>query len=318
MNAVAVNATSGAVAEIEARLCKITGAPNAYAAVRRLCMTVVKASDQKEPPYRIKPLLDVLGVAFEYETPNSGAAEASVSLRDSGLVLEVAKRNFQSRSGKSRRWRFSIAHEFAHIVLLRTLGGRIVELTYQDKASYRFVERLCDHGASHILLPRAELTGLLWRRGFSQRTVRHIMERFDTSEAAVLRAIHDLLPGGAIFTIRSFRRHDDEECEPRIAFCSTIYSREAISPWLPRGSTMKRHLTRKSACGNERITVALNEVQWELEGTSLPWLFGPSQPDMFLGARASADVERKNDCGVAIVCAQKGKFNGAVFRQTGK
>lgn len=304
-----------AIAEIEVKLCQATGAPNAHVAMRRLCATVVKASNQKEPPFKIKPLLDVLGVAFEYDPSNSGAAEASISLRDDQLILEVPKPNFKGRSGKSRRWRFSLAHEFAHIVLLRTLGARIVELTYQDRQSYRFVESLCDFAASHILLPRPKLTEVLWKDGFSQKTVRNIMTRFDASESAVLRAIHDLLPGGAIFTARSFRRHESEDSEPRVVFCSTIYSSDTSRPWLPRGATLAKHLRLEPKKAIERVTVSLRDAEWNFDGASMPWLFGPSQPDMFKGGDSPIAVDVSDDPGRVIVCAEIGKFDMTLFQE---
>lgn len=314
MNALLSPQNFSAIAEIEAKLKKATGAPNAHAAMRRLCSSVVQASRQSEPPIKIKPLLDVLGVKFEYEPSSSGVAEASIALRDDRLVVEVPKTNFKGNSGRYSRWRFSLAHEFAHVVLIRTLGARIVELTYHDNDSYKFVESLCDYAASHILLPRSKVAEVLWRQGFSKKSVQDTMARFHTSESAVLRAIHDFLPGGAIFTIRSFRRHENENIEPRIVFCSTIYSRDGSRPWLPRDSTAAKHVKLVASEELERVIVSLREVEWRLEGMSSPWFFGPSQRDMFGGGATFMDQRLSADVGQVVVCAAIGKFNAAMFR----
>ncbi|MCY4202470.1 MAG: ImmA/IrrE family metallo-endopeptidase [Aestuariivita sp.] len=300
-----------AIAEIEKRIRDSTGAPSAYAAMRRLCSAVVQASRQTEPPFRVRPLLDVLNVEFEYENTNCGAAEASVSLRGERLVLDVPRPHFDGQSGRYRRWRFSIAHEFAHILLIRTLGAKLLELTNQDKSSYWFVEGLCDHAASHLLLPRIRLTEILRSQKFSQDTVREIAKRFDTSQSAVLCALQDLLPRGAIFLIKSFRRDTKERVEPRVFLCSSRYSRDTVRPWLPRGCTTK-HIEVDESTPLKSVCISLNKRNWNLEGKQLPWIFGPQQPDMFYSLDGSKHVS-DNRYGKVIVCAEKGKFDRALF-----
>ncbi|MCY4303516.1 MAG: ImmA/IrrE family metallo-endopeptidase [Aestuariivita sp.] len=311
MNDLRIRTTSPAIAEIEKRIRSATGAPSAYAAMRRLCSTVVEASRQTDPPFRVKPLLDVLNVEFEYQNVNCGAAEASVSLREDRLILDVPRPHFDGRSGRYRRWRFSIAHEFAHILLIRTLGAKILELTNQDKFSYRFVEGLCDHAASHLLLPRTRLTETLRRQKFSQDTVRDIAKCFDTSQSVVLHALEDLLPRGAIFLIKSYKRDEKERVEPRVFFCSSRYSRDAVRPWLPRGCTMK-HINVDASRPLRGISILLNTKEWLLEGKQLPWMFGPPQPDMFYKLNGAEQIN-DNHYGTAIICAEKGKFDRGLF-----
>ena len=186
-----------------------------------------------------------------------------------------------------------------------------MELTYQDKLSYRFVEGLCDHAASHLLLPRTKLTEVIRREGFSQDTVRYIAERFDTSEMVVLRATQDLLPGGAIFTIKSFRRNAKEQNEPRVFVCSSLYSIESMRPWLPQGCTMK-HLKTAEGSSVTDVTVLLNDKEWRLDGKMLPWTFGPRQEDMFYEPNEPKNASDARH-GTAVICAAKGKFDAALF-----
>lgn len=324
MNADAHILENGAIAEIDARLRGITGARNARAAMRRLCAAVIKASNQTEPPFKIKPFLDVVDVKFQYEETNTGAAEASVSLKNGRAVLEVPKPHFTGASGKYKRWRFSIAHEFGHILLLNALGSRAVELARRDKNAYRFVEDLCDYAASHLLMPRAVLTKELRYRGFSHGAVKKLAERFATSETALLRALTDLLPGGAIFIVREFQRHEREEFEARIHFCSSLYSQSPERPWLPRGCTMK-HLTRNRlhtpdgaivSGARDEVSVSLNENCWKLDGIAAPWQFSYRQQDLFRERKVGRSWQMAEK-GTALVCAAKGKLDETLFRIQG-
>ena len=311
---------NAAIAEIDARLRKITGAPSAVSAMRRFCSTVIKASKQTIPPFKIKPLLDVVGVGFQYEETNTGAAEASVTLQKGRIVLAVPKRHFTGASGRCRRWRFSIAHEFGHILLIHALGARVVKLAHQDRDTYRFVENLCDYAASHILIPRTILTKKLRRRGFSHSTVKDLAEQFATSETAMLRAMTDLLPGGGIFVIREYRRHKREEIQPRIHLCSTVYSQSPARPWLPRGCTMK-HVERAQkpmSVGQikeeiENISVVLGDNIWKLDGFAVPWRFVRGQQNL-LGKRDNSGNWEMAETGTALVCAVSGKLDGTLFR----
>ena len=314
---------NGAITEIEARLRNITGAPSAHAAMRRLCSVVMKASKQTDPPFKIKPFMDAVDVKFQYEESKIGSAEASVVLKNGRVVLEVPKQHFTGTSGKYKRWRFSIAHEFAHILLLNALGPRSVELAHHDKTAYRFVEDLCNYAASHLLIPRASLTKELRHRGFSNGVLKNLVQRFAASETAILRALTDLLPGGAIFIVREFRRHKREKIELRIYFCSTLYTQIPVRPWLPQGCTMK-HLTRVRkrtrdsqiiSTELEEISVLLNEKRWKLDGVAMPWQFTQRQRGL-LCERNEAGSWEMTESGAALVCAAKGKLDETLFQSS--
>lgn len=304
--------SNAAVYEIESGLREATGAPDAYDAMRRLCFTVMQATKQKKPPFKLKPLLDVLSVPFEYDNFGSGAAEASVSLRNGQLVLEIPKPHFGGSSGRSRRWRFSIAHEFAHILLIKTLGARIIKLANQDKISYRFVEDLCDHGASHLLIPRLNLSEMLRRDGFSSYVVRQAAKRFDTSDTAMIRAIQDFLPGGAIITVKRFRRNEQERNEPRVSFCSSKYSQILYRPWLPKGCTMK-HIEIKQLKDGNLVSIVLSDKEWNLDGITVPWSVGPDQGNLRFEPDSFPKQENACESGTAIICAALGRLDRTLF-----
>ena len=304
--------SNAAVIEIESGLREVTGAPDAYDAMRRLCFTVMQASKQKKPPFKLKPLLDVLSVPFEYDNSGTGAAEASVSLRNGQLVLEIPRPHFGGSSGRSRRWRFSIAHEFAHILLIKTMGAKIVKLANHDKISYRFVEDLCDHGASHLLIPRLKLSEMLRRDGFSNSAVRQAAKQFDTSETAMLRAVQDFLPGGAIITLTRYRRNEQEKNEPRVSFCSSKYSQISSRPWLPKGCTMK-HIDMKKRKDGNLVSIVLNDKVWNLDGIAVPWSFGPDQGNLRLASDSCPKQENACEGGSAIICAALGRLDRSLF-----
>ncbi|MBO6561846.1 MAG: ImmA/IrrE family metallo-endopeptidase [Nisaea sp.] len=320
MNSIAATAHGYGRAEIEQRLVKLTGASNAYSAIRRLCTSVVRASNQEVPPFHIKPLLDVIGVEFKYSDVNTGQAEASVSIKDGSLFLEVPKAHFKGGSGRSKRWRFSIAHEFVHIILLRALGASLIELTFRDEETYSFIEDLCDYAASHILLPRPKLLQELRKSKISSKTISIISHKYNVSEAVIFRSINDFLPCGGVFGVKKYKRKNSEKRELRISFCSTPYRERQIRPWLPLGCTM-RHINLSSGTFEgaseggrkiEDIIISINKKVWKLHGLVVPWVFGQEQKDIFVKNR-SLDV-LDDEVGYVLFCSEAGKLDATLFQ----
>ncbi len=123
--------------------------------------------------------LNAIGQKIGVTAIVSEALPASGELRRDGKNYVVA---FSSELPPTRR-RFTIAHEFGH-VLLERCGARNVKDSPE-------LERLCDAIASELLLPRelflAETQGEVSAQG-----VLDVAKKFETSVVATARRFHEL------------------------------------------------------------------------------------------------------------------------------
>lgn len=311
-------APSAAIQAINAALVKKSGGADAKSSVRRLCSAALKETDQREPPFKISPLLRLSGVEWSYEDRRRGNKEAAIVFSEGGLRLAISKDSFP-RDGASRRWRFSVAHEFAHVVLIRAVGARVVDLANSSKEAYDYVERLCDYGASHLLVPRANLRRALRERRFSQNTVMDLADLFDVSFTALMWGLADLLPQGGLLLLREYRRSAQESNELRVWSSYTRYSTNLEEPWLPRGCTMKHirvgerplgfsHLEERSSLP---IKVMLGKRVRNLEAAMVRWKSRRPSSSFLKDGRQSHVQGGEN--GLLLACAAPGKLDLELF-----
>lgn len=309
---------SNAIQLIDNALVAKSGAADAKSGIRRLCNAALKETGQREPPVKISPLLRLSGVSWSYEDRRRGNKEAAIVFSDGGLRLAIAKDSF-SRDGFSRRWRFSVAHEFTHIILIRTVGARVVDLANSSKEAYEYVEQLCDYGASQILLPRAILRRALRERSFSQKTIFELAELFDVSFSALMWGLADLLPQGGLLLLREYRRSAQERNELRVWSSYSRYNSSMEEPWLPRGCTMKHirvgerplgfcHLEE---CASFPIKVVLGKRVRKLEATMVGWESRGATSSFFEEDRAGYIQGGEN--GLVLACAAQGKLDLELF-----
>lgn len=205
--------------------------------MRRACAALLDASGQVSPPVRLKSLMGILAVPWDFNAIAKGTSDiASIQFARGELKLQIDRRSF---GAYPQRARFSIAHEIGHLIIYRALGPDVFDRAEIDEESYKEVEELCDFAASHLLLPRAQLMAVTRGAGLTNSGVRRVCRTFDVSEAAALRAMADLFPQGAILDWRKFRRHARERYEWRV--WKTFRPTDAIAdrPWLPAGCTGK-------------------------------------------------------------------------------
>jgi Zn-dependent peptidase ImmA (M78 family) len=295
-----------------------TGASEPLTAVRRILTHLLTATEQSVPPIRVKPMLNVLDVEFKYDERGLGDAEAAVRTENGRLYLQIA----QGQIRGSKRWRFSIAHEFIHIVLIKTLGPQVVSLAHADKATYDFVEWLCDAAASHLLVPSDHLLDRLREKGLSRSTLQATAKDCDVSFEVILRATNGLLPGGAIFLMSRFRRGKKDQLKLRVRQCSTSNKETPERPWIPFGCGPK-HLGSSDECLERalktqepiELEVQKGGYTWMLDGIILPW------PHTVHGTLLPDDKERTvgrsvphDDGAIAVVCAKRGFLDPSLFK----
>lgn len=309
---------SAAIEAINRALVKKSGGSDAKSSIRRLCNAALKETGQRTPPFKISPLLRLTGVDWSYEDQRRGNKEAAIVFSEGGLRLAISKDSF-AKDGVSRRWRFSVAHEFAHIVLIRAIGARVVDLANSSNEAYEYVERLCDYGASHILVPRATLRRALRERSFSQNTISSLADLFDVSLPAMMWGVADLLPEGGLMLLREYRRSAQESSELRVWFNYSKYSPDLDEPWLPKGCTMKHirvgerplgfdHLGQREALP---IKVLLGKRVRKLDASVVEWR-GQLKTSSFLNDNGLGYFDGRNR-GLLLACAAPGKLDLDLF-----
>jgi Zn-dependent peptidase ImmA (M78 family) len=118
---------------------------------------------------------------------------------------------FYNPDRPSGRVAFSIAHEISHTFFPTTSGGaRFREMCDSDSREANELERLCDLGASEILMPREEFRTEVGRE-WSVSSVPRLVQRFGSSFEATLFRLASAYPGTAAAGLLKFRRRKEEQ-----------------------------------------------------------------------------------------------------------
>ena len=315
---------SEALSVLSQALCRKTGAATPSLAVRRLLNSVLLAADEAHPPVRVRNLLDVLNVPFDYSDEGIHDAEAAVRVVNGQLRLQIPESRIR-RDRNSRRWRFSIAHEFIHILLIKSLGPKIIDVTNTDKETYDFVERLCDEGASHLLIPRSYLKTELRRGGLRRETIEKVATECDVSLSAAIRSVNDLLPGGSIFFLSRFKRGKRGHEKLRVRWCTASNRDVAARPWVAKGCSLKHLGTNDETVSNALATGATLKLDasfagysWKLDAVPILWPYLPNDR-LDLGDGEKGGFQQgcppdRDAC--AIVCSKAGFLDDSLLSRT--
>jgi Zn-dependent peptidase ImmA (M78 family) len=144
-------------------------------AVIELAQRLVKDADMK-PPIDVFRLARFYGVEVR-EVEGMRLDGQVIPLKD-GFIIEVAKEK------PVKRKRFTIAHELIHIFLLKeglVLLDTLHELESLIPLMRRRIERLCDIGASEILMPSHFFEPKLKDYGISVDALFRLRREFQTS-----------------------------------------------------------------------------------------------------------------------------------------
>jgi Zn-dependent peptidase ImmA (M78 family) len=204
----------------------------AATAMETACQKLLESSGVTHPPVPLIPLCKALGVKVKHKKTQGNA-----TLRATRDGLEIW---INSDPKRWRRERFTVAHEIAHILLMK------IEHSYHSDSSYISIpsshsdrERLCDFGASLILMPRVFLDKSIEQYGLRSDGLRILYDRFCVTYSALLYRMTDMLPNISIVLWKKYARHTNENRELRVVSCFQNYSRNPYSPWIPKGCTVK-------------------------------------------------------------------------------
>ena len=128
-----------------------------------------------------------------------------------GRSKEKKGQIFYNPDRPSGRVAFSIAHEISHTFFPTTSGGAwFREMCDTDSREANELERLCDLGASELLMPRQEFRAEVGRE-WSVASVTRLVQRFGSSFEATLFRLASAHPGTAAAGLLKYRRRKEEQ-----------------------------------------------------------------------------------------------------------
>lgn len=208
----------------------LRGAQDPREAMAAACRELREAAGESDPPIGLRSLLTRFDASIERRhTP----VDALLHRRDEGWVIQAPPANERVW----RRQRFTVAHELAHLILLRDLGDHPEELSRLGAPdALPRVERLCDTAAAELLLPPDAMAGAMAAHGLHEHGLVALYDLFRVSWTALLIRIGELLDGCAVTLWRRWARPDRTE---RQALRVVSVKGTAGGPWLPEGLTAR-------------------------------------------------------------------------------
>ena len=206
----------------------------------------------RDPIERLKILASLVGIRIEpmdIERQRSEKRDALLYNADSGRVVLYNPNRPRSRVA------FSIAHEIAHTFFPNSINGtRFRSLCGDASREANELERLCDLGASELLLPVDEFRNAAGER-FGLDIVDRLSVAFGSSYEATVYRLASAHPGTAIaglvkfrLTVGEERRRQQQSSQPQ------LFSEPAIPyPGEPIKKYRRQSLHLSEACSARHI-----------------------------------------------------------------
>lgn len=244
------------------------------AAMRIACRELLADCKIDSAPVPLLPLCDHVGVkVVRRQTLGRG------TLRGNRGGVEVW---VSSEQRKWRRERFTIAHEIAHLLILRASNNNSTgdSITREASDDYAEVERLCNLGAAEILMPEQLALRRFGEWGFSAAALQQLYDAFLVSFETLLYRLAETIPSSAMILWRRYARHGSEATALRVLTSYQRYRDSANAPWLPKGCTAKHvfpdivssaHELQKPVFARE-LVLSLNKHEVKCRGiaTAIP------------------------------------------------
>jgi hypothetical protein len=172
-------------------------------AVRARAAALLQAARERNPgwsppPFDPRVLARVLGIPIHYQQ-GLGSVDALILRRGEGF--HILARKDVAHPG---RLNFTLAHELAHTFFAGAEAQ--IHLRARDRRAYErtpqapILERLCDLGASEMLMPSPHFDEAAAALGFTGAAAPRLAERYETSlEATALRLVRWNAPATCAF-----------------------------------------------------------------------------------------------------------------------
>ena len=260
----------------------LTGIPDPEAAMIACADDLLNEAGVTEPPVPLKMLASFQGVRA-IEKADMQPSGRLIAMPRTGLALAGGHIIQVNRVESPTRQNFTIAHEIAH-TFFPAFQAR--PQTIEDAQTGDYAEdddeeeRLCDIGASALLLPERWLRPLAERREPSLAALQDIAQTFRASVEATARAIArlDVWPFALVAWEPGWRKADRRLAEAGQPIPAALrVSRAIASPsfglYIPRNksipedsSVYQAYQTHAPTSGLDRLTIG--ERTWELQAES--------------------------------------------------
>lgn len=202
--------------------------PDEQSAMKVACRQILASLNLSTAPIPLKPICQKFNLKVSYNNATK-KEDSFLKLAPNGFEIEISKQK------NWRRNRFTIAHELSHLIIYSAINAPINSL---DRKQHDQLEKLCDIGASELLINETELEKNLREYGLSGEGLKTLYDKFMVSYDALFVKLSEFLNAN-ILIWKNYARHDQEKKEYRVYRHFPKYKFAFKSTWLPNGCTTK-------------------------------------------------------------------------------
>lgn len=192
---------------------------------RKRLQTLHKFHDiPKDPIERLTILASICGIA---EVVPMNIEQRRGEKRDAVLVPNVSggRSIIYNPTAPRSRVAFSIAHEIIHTFFPNSINGaRFRNICANESREANELERLCDLGASELLMPLNQFQKAAGTVGYGLSAVSALMEAFGSSFEATVFRLASAHPGIAVAGLLRYRLRVGEERQRRSTTQTLLFS----------------------------------------------------------------------------------------------
>lgn len=212
------------------RLKDIFNTPDEKSAIKSACRQILASLNLSSAPVPLKPICQKFNLKVVYNNVTK-KEDSFLKLAPTGFEIEISKQK------NWRRNRFTIAHELTHLIIFHLIGQPINSF---DRTQHDEIEKLCDIGASELLINEDELEKHLKEYGINSQGLKTIYDKFMVSYDALFLKLSEFLNAN-ILIWRNHARQESENKEYRVYRHFPKYKDAEKTTWLPNGCT-KKHI----------------------------------------------------------------------------
>ena len=195
---------------------------------RKRLQTLNKFGDiPKDPIERLTILASICGIA---EVLPMNIEQRKGDKRDALLVANVSggRSIIYNPTAPRTRVAFSIAHEIIHTFFPNSINGaRFRNVCASESREANELERLCDLGASELLMPLSDFQRVATTTGYTFSAVSTLMEIFGSSFEATAFRLASAHPGVAVAGLLRYRLRLEEQRRKKAVAQTMLFSLSA-------------------------------------------------------------------------------------------
>ncbi|HMK18187.1 MAG TPA: ImmA/IrrE family metallo-endopeptidase [Chitinophagaceae bacterium] len=290
------------------RLKDIFNTPDEKSAIKAVCRQILTSLNLSNAPVPLKPICQRFNLKVTYNNV----------IKKEDSYLKLAPNGFEIEISKQKNWRrnrFTIAHELTHLIIFNSIGVPISSL---DRKQHDEIEKLCDIGASELLINEDELEKNLKEHGINNEGLKFIYDKFMVSYEALFLKLSEYLDAN-ILIWRNYARHELEKKEYRVYKHFPKYKNSNKETWLPNGCT-KKHISpnpfdkisnNQTILISDNFNIIMNEKTTKC--SALTFMFPHSRNKSvnlpIFEELTVSDESTYDDCFVMFVFKSKSKFD---------